>query len=248
MAPTAARRRPGSSACVYLAGAPRTSGVAQAQHAHSYSTRSHAATNATDGELDAHFYAQVWCTYRAGFEPICNLPSLVSLPPPLFVAANANPHAYAHTHNHTGSRNPRCRRARATGQCRARRLRRPADAAAETGVDERCGVGCMLRTAQSLLATALQRVRDPPWTQQSRPSPRARRRRTRPTRGYRSPLFFLLHRHTGGRPVLPRPAPCGPSRSAQAIHGRGHTLTRIRRTPATQPTTAPAPTSLAPTP
>ncbi|KAJ7075202.1 peptidase family C54-domain-containing protein [Mycena belliarum] len=31
----------------------------------------------------AHFYAQVWCTYRAGFEPIRDLPSLGSLPPPL---------------------------------------------------------------------------------------------------------------------------------------------------------------------
>jgi hypothetical protein len=29
----------------------------------------------------AAFYAQVWCTYRAGFEPIRDLPSLSSLPP-----------------------------------------------------------------------------------------------------------------------------------------------------------------------
>ncbi|KAF8174976.1 peptidase family C54-domain-containing protein [Mycena galopus ATCC 62051] len=31
----------------------------------------------------AAFYAHVWCTYRAGFEPIRDLPSLASLPPPL---------------------------------------------------------------------------------------------------------------------------------------------------------------------
>ncbi|KAJ6491180.1 hypothetical protein C8R45DRAFT_1213193 [Mycena sanguinolenta] len=31
----------------------------------------------------AAFYAHVWCTYRAGFEPIRDLPSLGSLPPPL---------------------------------------------------------------------------------------------------------------------------------------------------------------------
>ncbi|KAJ7133900.1 hypothetical protein C8R43DRAFT_1205776 [Mycena crocata] len=29
------------------------------------------------------FYAQVWCTYPAGFEPIWDLPGLASLPPPL---------------------------------------------------------------------------------------------------------------------------------------------------------------------
>ncbi|KAJ7121876.1 hypothetical protein C8R43DRAFT_1136387 [Mycena crocata] len=29
------------------------------------------------------FYAQVWCTYRAGFEPVRDLPGLASLPPPL---------------------------------------------------------------------------------------------------------------------------------------------------------------------
>ncbi|KAJ7736482.1 hypothetical protein B0H16DRAFT_1573939, partial [Mycena metata] len=39
----------------------------------------------------AAFYAQVWCTYRAGFEPIRDLPSLSSLPPPLFF-----PHAVPH--------------------------------------------------------------------------------------------------------------------------------------------------------
>ncbi|KAJ6602111.1 hypothetical protein B0H10DRAFT_1756317, partial [Mycena sp. CBHHK59/15] len=31
----------------------------------------------------ARFYALVWCTYRAGFEPIRDLPSLSALPPPL---------------------------------------------------------------------------------------------------------------------------------------------------------------------
>ncbi|KAJ7101671.1 hypothetical protein C8R44DRAFT_887882 [Mycena epipterygia] len=46
------------------------------QHTHSHSTsksRSHSTTNTSDGELDArfhvHFYVQMWCTYRAGFEP-----------------------------------------------------------------------------------------------------------------------------------------------------------------------------------
>ncbi|KAJ6473341.1 hypothetical protein C8R47DRAFT_1221479 [Mycena vitilis] len=35
----------------------------------------------------AAFYAQVWCTYRAGFDPIRDLPSLASLPPPLVFPA-----------------------------------------------------------------------------------------------------------------------------------------------------------------
>jgi hypothetical protein len=39
----------------------------------------------------AAFYAQVWCTYRAGFEPIRDLPSLSSLPPPLFFPNAAPP-------------------------------------------------------------------------------------------------------------------------------------------------------------
>ncbi|KAJ7114229.1 hypothetical protein C8R44DRAFT_984317 [Mycena epipterygia] len=46
----------------------------------------------------AHFYAQVWCTYRAGFGPIRDLPSFASLPPPLFVPASNT--------NHTSSNPP----------------------------------------------------------------------------------------------------------------------------------------------
>ncbi|KAF8144467.1 hypothetical protein K438DRAFT_1874105, partial [Mycena galopus ATCC 62051] len=42
----------------------------------------------------AAFYAQVWCTYRAGFEPIRDLPSLSSLPPPLFFP-NAAPYLFS---------------------------------------------------------------------------------------------------------------------------------------------------------
>ncbi|KAJ7710636.1 peptidase C54, partial [Mycena rosella] len=39
-------------------------------------------------------YAQVWCTYRAGFEPIRDLPSLATLPPPLsFPAPPSNAHS-----------------------------------------------------------------------------------------------------------------------------------------------------------
>ncbi|KAJ7812965.1 peptidase family C54-domain-containing protein [Mycena leptocephala] len=41
-------------------------------------------TGARPAAFHAAFYAQVWCTYRAGFEPIRDLPSLASLPPPLF--------------------------------------------------------------------------------------------------------------------------------------------------------------------
>ncbi|KAJ7711319.1 hypothetical protein B0H16DRAFT_1817074 [Mycena metata] len=46
----------------------------------------------------AAFYAHVWCTYRAGFEPIRDLPGLASLPPPLFfpnTASTSSTHASA---------------------------------------------------------------------------------------------------------------------------------------------------------
>jgi hypothetical protein len=42
----------------------------------------------------AAFYAQVWGTYRAGFEPIRDLPFLSSLPPPL--AFPGPPHSLSH--------------------------------------------------------------------------------------------------------------------------------------------------------
>ncbi|KAJ7121869.1 hypothetical protein C8R43DRAFT_1136381 [Mycena crocata] len=37
------------------------------------------------GPWPAAFYAQVWCTYRVGFQPIRDLPGLASLPPPLVI-------------------------------------------------------------------------------------------------------------------------------------------------------------------
>ncbi|KAJ7025184.1 hypothetical protein C8F04DRAFT_1300599 [Mycena alexandri] len=46
----------------------------------------------------AAFYAQVWCTYRAGFKPILDLPSLSSLPPPL-----SFPHTVSATANNSGT-------------------------------------------------------------------------------------------------------------------------------------------------
>ncbi|KAF7378518.1 hypothetical protein MSAN_00279400 [Mycena sanguinolenta] len=49
----------------------------------------------------AAFYAHVWCTYRAGFEPIRDLPSLGSLPPPLAFAGS--PHAVSHSPSAHGS-------------------------------------------------------------------------------------------------------------------------------------------------
>jgi hypothetical protein len=50
----------------------------------------------------AALYAQVWCTYRAGFEPICDLPPLASLPPPLFF-----PNAQSRGHGSSGTVVPR---------------------------------------------------------------------------------------------------------------------------------------------
>ncbi|KAJ7451422.1 hypothetical protein FB451DRAFT_1525819 [Mycena latifolia] len=81
--------------------ASRTSG-AQAQQAYSHATPNPIPTRptpaATTGSstwgrgarasMYAAFYAQVCGTYRAGFEPISDLLSHASLPPPLFVAAN----------------------------------------------------------------------------------------------------------------------------------------------------------------
>ncbi|KAJ7101663.1 hypothetical protein C8R44DRAFT_551699, partial [Mycena epipterygia] len=79
-----------------------------------------------------HFYVQMWCTYRAGFEPIRDLSSLASLPCLCSLPRMRIPMPMPTTTRAAGTR--------------------------RWGVDERCGVGCMLRTAQSLLATALQRV------------------------------------------------------------------------------------------
>ncbi|KAJ7100359.1 hypothetical protein C8R44DRAFT_888201 [Mycena epipterygia] len=53
----------------------------------------------------AALYAQVWCTYCAGLEPIRDLPSLATLPPPLAFPA-PSPSAYANSTSSTPHPNP----------------------------------------------------------------------------------------------------------------------------------------------
>ncbi|KAJ6529880.1 hypothetical protein DFH09DRAFT_1370912 [Mycena vulgaris] len=63
---------------------------------HNGNSRSTAQAQALEGDVDAGpwpaqfhatFYAQVWCTYRAGFKPIRDLPSLATLSPSLSFSA-----------------------------------------------------------------------------------------------------------------------------------------------------------------
>ncbi|KAJ7171540.1 cysteine protease required for autophagy [Mycena filopes] len=98
----------------------------------------------------AAFYAQVWCTYRAGFEPIRDLPALSSLPPPLFF-----PHAHAQI---TSSSSPH---SSSTATAKWFTLPLPPALGGTKGWTADTGWGCMLRTGQSLLATALGRVGEP---------------------------------------------------------------------------------------
>ncbi|KAJ7210146.1 hypothetical protein GGX14DRAFT_626527 [Mycena pura] len=128
--------------------------------------------------LHAAFFAQVWCTYRTGFELIRDLPSLASLPPPL-VFPGAPPGSPTHTRRRCTRRR---RVTRATAATYASGVSALSAASGGTGKKRWWGLGgtkgwpsdagwgCMLCTVQSLLATALQRMGDPPLLLSSAPS------------------------------------------------------------------------------
>ncbi|KAJ6599654.1 hypothetical protein B0H10DRAFT_2196476 [Mycena sp. CBHHK59/15] len=54
----------------------------------------------------AHFYALMWCTYRAGFEPIRDLASLSVLPPPLSFSSFASASTITPFHPSLGGHSP----------------------------------------------------------------------------------------------------------------------------------------------
>ncbi|KAJ7645773.1 hypothetical protein B0H17DRAFT_449329 [Mycena rosella] len=90
---TAARRRSGSWVCVYLTGprgraAPKRSKRPIPTRPTPAPTTGSSTRGGPRASMYSAFYAQVCGTYRAGFEPIRDLLSHASLPPPLFVAAN----------------------------------------------------------------------------------------------------------------------------------------------------------------
>nr|GAT54503.1 predicted protein [Mycena chlorophos] len=143
------------------------------------------------------FYAQVWCTYRAGFpEPIRDLAGVEVLgaplvfPPPSAVApssaavrappmhsptqSDASASSYASsspsssTHGHGSGHST----ASSTGGGGGKRKWWPlslGNMGSSKGWSSDAGWGCMLRTTQSLLATALMRVGAPPLQPSSAP-------------------------------------------------------------------------------
>ncbi|KAF7318631.1 hypothetical protein HMN09_00374500 [Mycena chlorophos] len=122
----------------------------------------------------AVFYAQVWCTYRAGFpEPICYLAvrvppmhSLTQIDASASSYASSSPSSSMHGHGSGHST------ASSTGGGGGKRKWWPlslGNMGSSKGWSSDAGWGCMLRTTQSLLATALMRVGAPPLQPSSAP-------------------------------------------------------------------------------
>ncbi|KAF7325237.1 hypothetical protein MKEN_00568200 [Mycena kentingensis (nom. inval.)] len=146
----------------------------------------------------AAFYAQVWCTYRAGFpEPIRDLTGIEVLGPPLYLpqtphahtppppgvrappmhsptqsdasassyassspSSSAHGHGHGHAHHSTSSHSTTSSTA-STSSSKKKWWPLSLGNGGSKGWSSDAGWGCMLRTAQSLLATSVGRVGAP---------------------------------------------------------------------------------------